>query len=393
MSKLHKLMVAWVMIFPALLQAQTLDDVLKQVEANNKSLMAERQRIEAARVEFRTGLTLYDPQVSYDYMIGRPETAGNQTDVTINQAFDFPTAYSGKRRVANLKTEKNEFEQQLIRRQILLEAKLISVGIIYGNRKKAELTRRQEQAQKFYRDYQTKFDNKDATVLDLNKARLQLAGIQADLKLLDTELAAKNQRLVEMNGGKEIQLTDFEYPLQNVPTDFEAMFLQIEETDPLFKFYSKQKEIGDAQVNLSKSLWLPKVEAGYHYQGILGQRFSGTHIGLNIPLWEKRNTVNFQRQQSMLFELQLQNHHNEHYHLLKQLYDKAQALEANLESYQKELQQLNSTELLGKALLAGEISTLEYFLELSVFYQSVDKLLQLELAFNETLTELMRHEL
>jgi cobalt-zinc-cadmium efflux system outer membrane protein len=292
MNKLHKLMFAGALIFPVILQAQTIDDVLKQIEGNNKNLLAETQRLEAARVEFRTGMTLYDPQVSYDYMIGRPETAGNQTDVMFNQAFDFPTAYGNKRKVANLKSEQTEFERQLTRRQVLLDAKLICMRIIYGNKKKTELTRRLEQAQKFYRDYQTKFDNKDATILDLNKARLQLAGIQADLKLLDTELTANNQKLQEMNGGITIQLTDVVYPMSIIPEDFEAMFQRIEESDPIFKFYSKQKEIGDAQVSLSKSLWLPKVEAGYHYQGILGQKFSGAHIGLNIPLWEKRNTVN-----------------------------------------------------------------------------------------------------
>jgi cobalt-zinc-cadmium efflux system outer membrane protein len=95
----------------------------------------------------------------------------------------------------------------------------------------------------------------------------------------------------------------------------------------------------------------------------------------------------------MFYDLQLQNHHNEHYHLVKQLFDKAQTLKTNMESYQTELEQVNSIDLLFKSLQAGQISTLEYFLELTVFYDSVDKLLQLELAFHEALTELMRHEL
>jgi outer membrane protein, heavy metal efflux system len=392
MNRLY--IIAGVLFIAIKLQAQSsVDDVLRQIETNNKTLQAEKQRFEAAKVEYRTGLTLYDPQVNYDYMKGSPVTAGNQTDFTVSQPFDFPTAYGKKKKVANLKSEQTDFEAALTRRKILFEAKLTCIRIIYGNKLKKELSNRLELAQKFYSDYQKKFEQKAASILDLNKAKLQLTSIQTELKLTETELTTNNQKLTELNAGNNLVLQDESYPVMTIPSGFESMFEQIEATDPIFKYYQKQKEVGDAQISLSKSLWLPKMEAGYHYQGILGQRFNGVHVGLNIPLWEKKNTVQFQQQQSLHYDYVLQNHHNEHYYLTKKLYEKASSLKSNYEEYQKNLETLNATELLTKALQAGELSTLEYFLETTIFYESRNKLLAIELAYYETLSELHKYEL
>jgi hypothetical protein len=54
---------------------------------------------------------------------------------------------------------------------------------------------------------------------------------------------------------------------------------------------------------------------------------------------------------------------------------------------------LNSSALLDKSLAAGQISTLEYFMECSFYFESLDKFMQLELQFHESLSELMKHEL
>lgn len=44
----------------------------------------------------------------------------------------------------------------------------------------------------------------------------------------------------------------------------------IEANDPLLKVYEQEKEIEQKQITVQKSLNLPKIETGYHSQGILG---------------------------------------------------------------------------------------------------------------------------
>lgn len=381
------------LLLSVLLQAQTVNDLLWQIETNNKKLQAERQRLQAAKTGFQTGLTLYDPQVSYDYMKGSPATAGNQIDFIINQPFDFPTAYGQKKKVSDLKVSQADFEEAVIRREILLEAKVLCVQLIYLNRRKAELAQRLQAVQKFYDDYQKKFERQQASILDLNKARLRLLSIQTEQNRVETERQTALQQLAELNGGVALDFTTDTYPAAALPPAFEPLFDYIESIDPALKYYEKQKQIGEAQTSLSKSLSLPKLEAGYHYQGILGQRFNGAHIGFNIPLWEKKNTVKYQLQQTHFYDRQIQDHHHEHYFEVKKLYDRAANLSAQQEVFRQHLDALNATPLLDKALQAGQVSTLEYFLELSLYYESVDQFLLLEAQYHETLARLLKHEL
>jgi outer membrane protein TolC len=381
----------WVVL--AVAHSQSLEDVLRQVEANNKRLRAERQRLAAARVEFRTGLTPNDLQVGYDFMDGTPETAGNQVDFIVNQVFDFPTVYGNRKRVSELKTTQTGYQGAMLRREVLLEGKLLCIGLTYLNRRKAELEKRLAAAQKFSSDYQKKFDQKDASVLDLNKARLQLLTIHTELDLLDTDLLEKNRQLTELNGGVEIRWTAESYPSVEWPASFEALLDDVERTDPEAKILKTQKEIGDAQVSLSKALTLPRFEAGYRYHSILGQRFNGANFGVTLPLWEKTNTVRLQRQQTRWYELQMEEYRLALFSEVSRLYHRAAAIRTRMESFMASLTAINSTPLLDRALQAGHISTLEYFLELSLYYEAMDRFLQLEHQYHETMARLLKNAL
>ena len=65
----------------------------------------------------------------------------------------------------------------------------------------------------------------------------------------------------------------------------------IEANDPILKVYEHEKEVMERQIAAQKSLKLPKIEAGYHSQGILDQNFRGVHKGITIPLWENKNKL------------------------------------------------------------------------------------------------------
>ena len=70
----------------------TIDTVLVSVLRNNKTIQANAQYWQAQNLQYKTGLSLPNPNAELDYLIGSPATAGNQTDFTIAQSFDFPTA-------------------------------------------------------------------------------------------------------------------------------------------------------------------------------------------------------------------------------------------------------------------------------------------------------------
>ena len=138
---------------------------------------------------------------------------------------------------------------------------------------------------------------------------------------------------------------------------------------------------------------LPKMEAGYRYQSILGQQYQGIHLGLTIPLWENKNTIKFQKAQALFSEVRVEEHKNQHHSEIQQLYEQYQNLNITLTEYKQILATINNTTLLEKALKLGEISSIQYFMEINYFYSSFDNYLQLEKEYYLVIAELYKYQL
>lgn len=382
-------------LFAIQVQAQTgLETVLSDIAKNNKTLQTQAKYWDAQKLQYNTGITLYDPVVSYDYMRGNPNAiAGNQTDITVVQRFDFPTVYGKRRKLADEQSKQADFTLTANRQQILLEAKKAYIELVYLNKLKGKIEERKTKIEKFLNDFQTKLDKGEGNVLDVNKAKLQLIEINKDYQLNISTINQLIQKLTELNGGIEIAFTETDYPDYPPVPLFEELEKEIENIDPVRKYLEQQKVIAQKQIEVTKAMTLPKLDAGYHYQGILGQNFHGARIGVSIPLWENKNRVKQSQAELSVADVQLDEHINEHYYDIKQLYEKYINLQKTVEDYQNVLSNINSVQLLDKALRFGEITTIQYFLEVSYFYTATNNFLLAEKEYNEVIAELYRYQL
>src|SRR5690606_19279545 len=147
------------------------------------------------------GLTLYNPQVDFDYLNGSPAGAGNQADFAVTQSFDFPTAYRKKKQLADEQMEQANFQLMSTRQDILLEAKLLCFELVYRNKFQIEIIKRKQDTEKWLADFQMRLDKGEGNILDVNKARLQLIEINAGFQENISEINQLNQKLTELNGG------------------------------------------------------------------------------------------------------------------------------------------------------------------------------------------------
>ncbi len=370
-----------------------IDTALTNIAKNNKIIFANTQFKETQKLQYKTGLAPYNPTVNYDYMIGSPNTAGNQNDFTVTQSFDFPTAYIKKKQLSEQQIVQTEFQLIVTRQDILLEAKKVCIEIVYRNKLQSQLTQRKQNAEKLFKGFQTKLENGEGNILDANKANLQLIEIKKYFQENLSFINQLNQKLTELNGGNIILFADTIYPLLPSIPVFEQLEKDYEENDPLRKYLEQEKLIVQKQVEVSKAMSLPKMEAGYHYQGILGQTFRGLHAGITIPLWENKNMVKLQKAKYLYTDLELQSHINEHFFEIKKLYEKYTNLKIILEQYQAVFSTLNNTALLNKSLLLGQISSIEYFIELSYYHNSYDNYLETEKEYYEVIAGLYKYEL
>lgn len=381
-----------IMAFSANAQS-TVDSVLSTIAKNNKTILADEQYWEAQKLGFQTGLTPYNPKIDYDYLNGSPANAGNQTEFAVTQSFDFPTAYSKKKQLSKGKIAQAEFQQISMRQNVLLEVKTICIGLVYRKKFQAELEKRKQNTEKWLGNFQTRLDNGEGNILDVNKAKIQLVEINAAYQENRSFLNQLNQKLTELNGGILIEFNDTIYPsLPNVPS-FSELESENEANDPVRKYLEAEKVTGQMQVELARAMSLPKLESGYRYQTILGQTFQGLHLGITIPLWENRKKVETQAASLVFADLNLEDHRNEHYYEIMQKYEKSQNLQITMNEYEMLFGSLNHATLLDKSLLLGQISSIEYFMEMSYYYDALLNYLKTEKEYHQTIAELYKYKL
>lgn len=370
----------------------TIDSVLANIEKNNKNIFANTKYWEARKLEFQTGLTPYNPKVDYSYLFGSPATAGNQTEFKITQSFDFPTVYGKKKQRSNEQIKQAEFHLAANRQDVLLEAKLICIELIYRNKLMEELSLRKQNTENWLAAFQKSLERGEGNIMDVNKAQLQLIEINAAFR---ENLSLSNQlnlKLAELNGGIPVQFSDTAYSLIAIP-DFETLVKEIEANDPIRKYLEQEKVIGQQMVEVSKALNLPKIETGYQYQAMLGQRFNGVYLGLTIPLWENKNKVNTKQAEVVLHEANLINHNNVRYYDIRQKYERLTNLKIILDQYQALFSSIENVELLDKSLALGHITTIEYFIEIAFYYEAYRNYLKTEMEYQKVAAELFQYQL
>lgn len=389
----YKLLICFVLLPLTTVYAQSIDSALVEIAKNNTAIQGNIQYYNAQKVQYKTGNTLYNPTFDYDYLNGSPANAGNQTEVVITQSFDFPTVYGKRNQLANERISQADLQLNAANQVVLLEAKKVCIELVYRNKLQIPLVKRKEATEKWLVFFRKKMDTGDGTILDVNKAEIQLLEIRKQFQENSSAIAVLNEKLTSLNDGTLIILKSVTY--YDVPTiaDFETLFAEIETADYVKKTLEQEKVIAQKQIEVSKALALPKMEVGYRYQGILGQTYNGFHTGISLPLWESKNTVKLQKAKMVYTENAIVDHSNEHYYEIKQLYGRYESLKSILEEYQKVTNAMQSVQLLDKALVAGQISVLEYFVELNYYNMSYNSFLEIEREYYDVVATLLKHKL
>lgn len=379
-------------------QAQSgYETVLQQIEANNTTLAALRQQTEAQKLGNRTGLAPANPEVEFSYLWGNPSVIGNRTDVGITQTFDFPTAYSHRSKIANLQNENAELQYKVERQNILLSAKKACIELMYYNALAREYAVRLQIAERIAESTKTKLDKGETNILEHNKAQLNLTTLQAEVVQIETERAALLSELKLLNGGKEItgEILNSEFRIQNseLPSNFEEWYSQAEAKSPALQYVSTQIEIGKHEVKHNRAMGLPKMSAGYMSEKVVGEHFQGVSVGVSIPLWENKNRVKQAKAQVQAAETIFEDSKLQFYSRLQALYAKAASLQQNAQKLRQSLTDNNNGPLLKKALDAGEISLLNYLLEIEFYYDAISKTSEAERDYELAAAELWAMEL
>ena len=364
------------------------DFVLRQIEEHNSTLAALRQQMEAQKIGNRTGLTPENPEVEFNYLWGSPTDIGNRYDLRVTQSFDFPTAYALRNKIAGLQNEGVDLVYKGEKMGILLHAQQICVEIVYHNALAAEHAKRLQNAVGIAEKYRVMLEKGEVNILEHNKAQLNLSVVQAEVEHIEAERAALLMELKLLNGGNEIAFPLDIFPAGRLPAHFDEWYAEAESQSPLLQYVRGQIEIDQQQVKLNRALGLPTFTAGYMSENVVGESFRGITVGISIPLYANKNRVKEAKAQVKASEMAYEDAKIQFYNRLKSQYHKAFALQQSAQKVRKSLSMYSNESLLKKALDAGELSLLNYLLEMEYYYDAFDKALESERDYELALSEL-----
>lgn len=370
-----------------------ISDVLKSIENNNKALQAGQRLNETQKLEARTGNYLPNPTVELNQLWADRSAGGNANELAVIQSFDFPTVYFNKNKLAKLKSSASDYQYAATRQQILLKAQQICQEIIYLRKQKHLLDERLKNAERLEALYNQRFASGDANQLELNKIQLEKINANNASRRNQSALRSQLEQLQALNGGLPIEFSGDEFISTPVLPEFSQLESTYLDADPTLKSLEGESESAQREIKVSRALTLPKFDIGYRRNGGSDQTMNGFRIGMSIPLWENKNTVKRAKAQAEYTALNVEDNTQTLKATLKELYLQAQSLQLSKEEYARTLANQRSEELLNKSLEAGQISMIDYFVEITILYDSIQNYLEVEKEYHNLLAQLLQYSL
>lgn len=364
--------------------------VLASVEKNNPELLALRKRTESEKYGFKAERMVEGPEVGFDYLWGSPADIGTRKDISVTQSIDIATISGTKGKIAKSESELSDMQFNVRRQEILLQAKLLYINIIYCNAVGAELERRLERSEKVeavYRDMQVRGET---DMIEVNKAHLAYLAQRNALARNKMEAEGFRLELQRLNGGESLEINDLSYVCRDMlPADFDTWYEEVADRSPEIRAARQNVKVNEAVARGIKMSSCPTITAGYMAELVKGSNFRGLTLGLSIPLWSARSKTRQANLSCEASRLEVKDVEASEYSALRSLYEKASGLKDLSDELALSLavsdEAMSMTE---KKFNEGEISLMDSIMELSLYYSVVDESLAASRDYDLALAEL-----
>lgn len=371
----------------------SIDRILQSIERNNKELQADTQLTASQKLEARIGNSLPDPTVTYEFVKGNSAEAGKEGELTVAQSFDFPTVYVNKNKIARLQSVVFDRRQAQFRQNLLLQAKELCLDVVALNRQQSLLDRRKANAEALLASYSHRMETGSATILEVNKIKLELLNVRTEARRNEASRQARLQELAALNGDIPVELADTVYAAVPEVPAFAALREEALASDPELQIWQGERAVAERSVALSRSEWLPKFELGYKHTRGSGEKFNGIVAGISIPLYENRHKVKQAKVRTLYADLKAESATLQVEAALRSLYEELLAVKASIDEYDRTIDLPENFRLLDKALAGGQLSTIDYFVELDGLNRSMQNYIELENQYRKLLAQLYKFRL
>lgn len=373
-------------------KAQAIDEVLRNIERNNKELQASAKDAEAARMEVQTQNNLEDPSVEYSPFYTKGISGMSSSELVVSQSFDFPTLYAARYSSGKLQKEVVDRQYQVERRELLLSAKNLCLDLIMLNKQQAMLSLRKKNAGDLLTLFDERLKQGDAGVLDINKIKMELMNVQTEVAQNNAAHRTALQKLLAMNGNLPIEFSASEYPQAKAPAYYNELYDEVVATDATLQMADALARAAEKNVSVQRQNWLPKLEVGYRRNTSIDEKSNGFLIGGSLPLFSNRKKNKIARAQAVSARLRLDDVRLQTEADVQSRYNELRQLDEAMRAYDVALM-TNTLDLLKDAVTEGHISVIDYYTEADNVYNKLMAYYEVENRYQKLLAEIYKNRL
>lgn len=349
----------------------TVRDVVESISRNNLSLQALAAEQEAEYYEVKGKNALAGPSVEYSPFYQDGISGVAESELIVSEEFEFPTKYVARRHQLVRQSRLHQSQYLSARRKLHLEAEQLCYEIIHKNQSLQMLQKRLEDSESLLQMFQKRMEAGDATILELNKVKLDRMDVLTTLSETQSERLRLLGQLQELNGGLPISLGDTLYPDQQFSFDLNAKLEEFLSSD--YDIFSAEEELKLLQHDLSavRQEWLPNLTVGYRRNTEGREALNGFMVGVSFPVLWPGSNVKAARKRQLSAELQLEEVRQSVANAVRTTYMELEGLHSVIASYDVPMMH-QTLALLAKALQHGQITALEYYTEIDSIYEKLE---------------------
>lgn len=374
----------------AVLRTGNIEEVLLSVQDNNPELIALDKDVEAQMLQMKGENIPEDPSVEYSSFYSSGVSGQSGSELVVSQGFDFPTLYAARHKRNELAQAALDKGLESERRRILLDARNLCYDIIMYRQTGSLLAMQSEIAGRLLSLYGQRLETGDASVLEVNKIKVELMGVATAVAANDAALDAACRALDAMNGGNVIEFEADFYPLVEEIRDREAFIEEYLGSDASVAAAENAADAAAKEVSVNRQGWIPKFEIGYRRNTAIREAEHGFLVGGSIPLFSNHRKVAMAKARSASAHSTLNSVRLQAESEVRALLNEMEQTENAIRAYDEPLMR-ETLELLGKAVEGGEISLIDYFVEASTIYDNLSACISLKNSYYKLLARLCKN--
>jgi len=273
----------------------TLQQALKTALDSNLAVQSAAYSIEAQKTLRKSAWDL--GKTNFDMEYGQINSYRKDNNFAINQSFGFPSLYIQQAKLANANVKGSEWQFKNKQMELSHQVKTVYWQLTYLYARQKLLVYQDSIFSGFLRAAQRRAETGETNRLEMVTARSQSLEIKNQLQQSAADISIQNRKLRNLLNTKQFLmpadtlLHKLEFTL---PPDSTATI-----TNPELGFVFNRINTARIEKKIERNKLMPEFSIGYFNQSIIGNqdidgisrfygsgnRFTGIHAGISIPLW------------------------------------------------------------------------------------------------------------